>query len=438
MTTYYPSQRQHIVELDEDLAEILAFLSSMLDNIVEDEKYLNSAAATLQLMLEDCEVIVWQAFERGSDTLFLLSGCATERSLNSLNNIKILGTQNILEQVFVTQQLIYEPECRLADIVPEADETQTVSAVCAPILNNKKIIGLALVLGEKEQQFSENQILGLLEQAKSMSMFLHNRNVLNHINTLFHDIDYMIQEWIGDVSSRLMRVQQGEALLGKVLSDLSHEFKTPMASLRLYSGLISKKPEKSEQYLKIMRVEIARIEKLLEGILLLSEFRINSSSMEMRSHEVSELLTRSLDRFKQTISLEQAGRIQLSAFAGLKVKVNEDYFYFALEHLLKNSIQYTNEAEILIHVQRVDLEDLQFASILVKDHGQGISPLDAPHVFSPFYRGEGVSQSAIFGAGLGLTYAKEIINAFGGSLTLVDGDETGTTMEMRLLELSDG
>ncbi|MEM8858620.1 MAG: GAF domain-containing sensor histidine kinase [Chloroflexota bacterium] len=436
MTTYDPSQRQQIVELDDDLAEILSFLSSMLDNIVESEKFLSSVASTLQLLLGDSDVIVWRAFERGKDTIFLLSGCATNRKIDRLEEINILGSQNILEQVFVTRQLIYEPEYRLCDLFPWEDSSELISVMCAPILNNKKVIGLTLVLGERQNQYAENQVLGLLEQVKGMSMFLHNKNVLNHINTLFQDINYMIQEWIGDVSSRLIKVQQGEALLGKVLSDLSHEFKTPIASLRLYSGLITKKPEKSAQYLRIMQVEIARIEKLLEGILLLSEFRINSSNMEIRQHDLNSLLSQSLTRFKQSVGIEDPERIQLTVPNGVSVVVNENYFYFALEHLLNNSMQYSSESKIYVHASKVEMNESAYVSILVKDFGQGISPLDAPHIFSPFYRGEGVSQSAIFGAGLGLTYAKEIINSFGGALNLVDTGEVGTTMEMRLAEAS--
>ncbi|MEM9776492.1 MAG: hypothetical protein AAF902_18080 [Chloroflexota bacterium] len=241
MINQFPTQRQQIVELDEDLAEILAFLSSMLDNIVETEKFLNGIAFSLQCLLKDCDVIIWQAFERGKETMFLTSGVAADHPIAQLREVNILGSHNILEQCFVTQQLIYEPKYKLGDILNFAeDKDEAVASLSVPITNNKKILGLILIIGKKPNQFSELQVTGIKEQAKTISMFLHNKNVLNHINTLFQDINFMIQEWIADVSSRLAKLQKGEALLGKILSDLSHEFKTPIASLRLYSGLIGK------------------------------------------------------------------------------------------------------------------------------------------------------------------------------------------------------
>lgn len=430
-------QRQHIVELDEDLAEILAFLSSMLDNIIEADKFLNSVASSLHLLLDNCDVMIWQVLERGNHSVFLLSGVASDVHVGQLQEIGILGSQNILEQSLITQQNIYEPNYKLSDIFSFVkDKKKLTSALSVPIVNNKKVIGLILVLGKRPGQFSEQQRLGVQEQAKMISMFLHNGNVLNHIGTLFQDINFMIQEWIADVSSRLTKVQKGEALLGKILSDLSHEFKTPIASLRLYSGLIGKRPEKSEQYLNIMKLEIARIEKLLEGILLLSEFQINSSNMELRPHNLCQLLQTSCYRFRQNLEPKQAERIELICNADLAVEVNEQYFYFAFERLLNNAIQYGDNSKITITMDQVFLNDLSFASITVKDRGPGISSADAPHVFSPFYRGEGVGQSAIFGAGLGLTYAKEIVSSFGGALRLVESDGQGTTMEVRFLDIS--
>ncbi|MEM9776493.1 MAG: HAMP domain-containing sensor histidine kinase [Chloroflexota bacterium] len=185
-----------------------------------------------------------------------------------------------------------------------------------------------------------------------------------------------------------------------------------------------------------MREEIARVEKLLEGILLLSEFRINASNMDIRPYNLCQLLHNSSQRFKQNLSTDQAARIELICSHDLTVEVNEQYFYFAFEHLLNNSIQYGDNSKITVTLDQVLLNDLKFASVFVKDKGHGISPSDAPHIFSPFYRGDGVGQSAIFGAGLGLTYAKEIINSFGGTLRLVESEEKGTIMEMRFLDIS--
>ena len=231
----------------------------------------------------------------------------------------------------------------------------------------------------------------------------------------------------------MRKVEKSGVFLGKILSDLSHEFKTPIASLRLYTGLIQKRPTKAEHYLETMRLELSRLERLLEGILELSEFRISSSSQSLKCVKLDGLFEK-CRVIASANSADEDLQIVVPQSTDLCVEADENYLFQAMDQLLGNAIKYGAGSEITVTAERDPNSLRPMILIKVIDRGPGIAAKDVKNIFNPFYRGYGVGQSAISGAGLGLTYAREIISSFGGTLSLADNLDIGTTMEIRLLE----
>lgn len=423
------------VEIDEDLAEILGLLSTMVSDIAPSVGYLNDLSCSLRHLTGARYAVIWLAFERGDETVFVVGGEDGLTKQIDLNKIDIIGDHGILEQVWVTKKGMldnrYLQHGTLTPFYPvDQPAEQPVAVMCAPMLRGKKCFGMILMGAESSQQFDPTVFVGLQHAAGNAALFLHQFDLLDQVRNLFHDLEYMIQEWKSDVSGRLKKVERSGILLGKILSDLSHEFKTPIASLRLYSGLIQKRPAKAEHYLETMGLEISRLERLLEGILELSEFRIYSTNQVLKRVKLDQLF----EKCRTIASAEGDPQILIPQFTEYCVEADENYLFHAIDQLISNAFKYGEGSDVVVSAER-DENSLK-PTILIKiiDQGPGIPAKDVKYIFNPFYRGYGAGQSAIFGAGLGLTYAREIINSFGGTLSLADNSDVGTTMEVRLHE----
>ena len=426
------------VEIDADLAEILGLLSFMVSSIGSTESYLTELAASLLHLTKSKQVIIWLALERGAELLFIVGGHAGKLNATKLIEFEPLNEESCLKGSWYSQTSTLIDASESAELLDLLDiKAASVPVMAAPLIWQKNRLGLAMIAGHADQKFDESDFVGFQHAVKGAGCFIHNSRLLENVKSLFHDLDYMIQEWIADVSQRLDTVQQSEGLLGKILSDLSHEFRTPIASLRLYSGLIQKRPEKQEKYLKTMQIELSRLEQILEGILVLSEYRIYSGNNQLRSVQIDDFFHRYQPIFESEL-IDYDLSISFLTDGSCAAMADENYLFQALSQLVANAAKYGNGSDITVETIKEQSSELGAPTILIKiiDQGAGISENDAPHIFSPFYRGDGVGQSTIFGAGLGLTYAREIINSFGGSLTLANTEDVGTTMEVRLPRVS--
>ena len=431
-------RKKHIVssvEIDEDLAEILGMLSTMVSDIAPTVGYLNDLTRSLRNLSGARYAVIWLAYERGDETVFVIGGEDGPTKNIDLNAVEIIGNHGILEQVWVTKKAMFDNRYlqhgTLTPFYPVNQPIQQpVSVMCAPLLKGKRCFGLILMGAEPNQQFDPNVFIGLQHAAGNAALFLHQSDLLNQVRNHFQDLNYMIDEWTSEVSSRLKKVERSGVLLGKILSDLSHEFKTPIASLRLYSGLIQKRPTKAKHYLNTMLLEIARLERLLEGILELSEFRIYSTNQILKNVKLDQLF----EKCRTAVTSDSDPKIFVPQTTHFCVRADENYLYEAIDQLVSNALKYGEGSDVTVSAER-DTSSLE-PMILIKiiDQGPGISAKDEKYIFNPFYRGYGAGQSAIFGAGLGLTYAREIISSFGGTLLLGDNPDIGTTMEVRLLE----
>lgn len=418
--------RPMAVEIDSDLAQILALLSKMTSSVVSSEVYLHKVCQSISKFTKSRAVISWLALDRGQDTVFVLGGYFGDLSEKLLPFLDPKKPDSLVREIW------HEKESLTGRI--DLDGRQ-VTYISSSMMHAAKVHGLMVAIYETEPPSLEDHLTGLQNIADASGAFIHNANLLGDLESLYHDLDYMIKEWIRDVSVRLRKVQKSELLLSKILSDLSHEFRTPIASLHLYSGLISKKPDKGEKYLETIKLELARLEQILEGILALSEFHINSSKQQLSLIDSTEFFKRYSDSIK-TLLAEFEADIVIDCCAEISYKFfgDESYLFQALSQLILNGAKYGDGSDISVRfrTQSDSRYNQPMFVIEVADEGPGISSNDAAHIFSPFYRGEGVAQSAIFGAGLGLTYAREIVQSFGGDIKLENVGGPGTCMQIWL------
>lgn len=196
-----------------------------------------------------------------------------------------------------------------------------------------------------------------------------------------------------------------------VIATLSHDIKTPIASIRAYAeGLqanMDSSPERREKYLSVLMRKCDEVAKLTNDLFLhslsdLDKLKINAETFEVCS-------------FVETVVSEIAGEHQDVTFAKpdfeALVSADKNRLTQIIENLINNSRKYA-KTPIDIKLTHADGE----VNIHFSDYGKGIPDSDMPFIFDKFYRGKNVENEQ--GSGLGLYIVKYLAEKMGGSVLL--------------------
>jgi PAS domain S-box-containing protein len=218
------------------------------------------------------------------------------------------------------------------------------------------------------------------------------------------------------------------------VSNVSHEFRTPLANMKLYLSLLeSGRPEKREQYLQTLQRETLRLEGLIEDLLTISRLDRGAATANIAPIDVQPLIAQLIaDRSdlatEHGLSLDYLPRRALPlalADAGMVVQV--------LSNLMSNALHYTPAGGLVTVIADVQSnEERQWITLTVQDTGPGIAPHDMPHIFERFYRGEAARRSGAPGTGLGLPICRQVVEKMNGRLTVESQPGHGAAFTMWL------
>ena len=231
-----------------------------------------------------------------------------------------------------------------------------------------------------------------------------------------------------DVRRQLALAQQKTDFV----SNVSHELKTPLTSIRMFAELMHDRPqplEKQNQYLRIITVESERLTRLINNVLDFAKLGRNQRHFEKKHLDLHELITRVWESHE--MHLRDAGFTTewIAAPAPYPVLGDDDALAQILVNLLSNAEKYSTERkDIQLHTW---LEDGSI-KVSVLDRGTGVPTSDARKIFEAFYRAHDSLSSGIQGSGLGLTLARQIAQAHGGELAYEPREGGGSRFTLSL------
>lgn len=232
-------------------------------------------------------------------------------------------------------------------------------------------------------------------------------------------------------SARSLRgVQRQRESIQRLLSDISHQTKTPLANLRLYSSLLMEEeltPRQREQAQVILQ-QSEKLSFLIETLVKLSRLETDVLAVTPKSQPLSPLLERAASQAKA--AAEQKGialQLHLQQQAEMKALYDLRWTAEALGNLLDNAVKYTPPGGC-IQVSATQYE--LFCRIDVRDNGIGIAEEEQAQIFGRFYRGRQVREQE--GLGIGLYLAREIVQKQGGYLKLSSRPGQGSTFSLYL------
>jgi len=224
------------------------------------------------------------------------------------------------------------------------------------------------------------------------------------------------------------------AVKSDFISNMSHEFKTPLATISLAVDTLLRNgeqmnSEQMQQYLGIIKSENKRMNAQMESVLQMSMMDKEELTLTLAPMDLESCLREAVDHFKLTAEQRQ-GWIDLSCEAG-EYEMDGDLIQFksALTNLIDNAIKYSLDApEISIKLD----QGIDEYKIRVKDRGIGMDEDTKRQVFDRFYRATKGNIHDVKGHGLGLSFVKDIIEKHGGTIQVDSAPSTGTTFTLVL------
>lgn len=215
------------------------------------------------------------------------------------------------------------------------------------------------------------------------------------------------------------------------VSSVSHEFKTPITSIkvlieRLQQGKVKSFHEKKEYY-SIISKDADKLSSMVRNILDFSKVEEGRKEFVFQESDVAQLVKDEIENFKK-VKIYAGIRIDLQIFPDIpRIYVDRESFSLALVNLLENAFKFSPERkEILVEVKR----DAENVRVDVQDKGVGIPPGEMDKIFDKFYQGKNAAKQSIRGTGLGLALVKRTVEAHGGKVLVESKVGQGSTFSL--------
>lgn len=221
----------------------------------------------------------------------------------------------------------------------------------------------------------------------------------------------------------------------ELLSNISHDLKTPITAIKGYvEGIqdgVASSPEKLEKYIKTIYNKANDMDRLIDELTFYSKIDTNKIPYNFSRINVSEYFGDCVEEVG--LDMETRG-VELGYFN----YVDEDVVVIAdaeqmkrvINNIIGNSLKYLDKKKGILNIRIKD--DGDFIQIVIEDNGKGIAAKDLPYIFDRFYRTDSSRNSSKGGSGIGLSIVKKIIEDHGGRIWATSKEGIGTEIHFVL------
>ena len=312
----------------------------------------------------------------------------------------------------------------LWEYVPRASVRYGLLAVCGGIF---VLAGLWITLQRRQVGRFADDVCETLDAAISGRQ---PENLHPYEDSLTAKVQGKLLQYYDIMREGRLQSQRDKETLQGLVSDISHQVKTPIANIQLYAGILRNPQlagEKRAVFLDTMEGQIHKLDFLMQSLIKMSRLETGTFVLHMAEGRLNETIARAMSTV--WTKAEQKG-ICLSADCADDVSVQHDprWTAEALGNILDNAVKYTPEGGSV----SVSVRPWQFYTrIDITDTGIGIPEEHYHDVFRRFYRGE--EAAAMEGVGLGLYLANGIITRQKGYISVASKVGKGTTFSIYLL-----
>ena len=231
------------------------------------------------------------------------------------------------------------------------------------------------------------------------------------------------------------RLQAQEESRQEFVSNVSHELKTPMTSMKVLSDSLVQQAQMGEvpnelyqEFMKDIGEEIDRENKIITDLLNLVKMDRRSNDLHIEDTNINDLIGLILKRLRP-IAAKRGIEIALESYKPIIAQVDQTKFTLAISNLVENAIKY-NKENGWIHVS-LNVDNTYFF-VKVEDSGIGIPQEDLDRIFERFYRVDKSHSREIGGTGLGLAITNSAVRMHHGAIRVYSREGEGTTFTVRM------
>lgn len=374
-----------------------------------NKKVIRQNAATLGIILEnnpELEMDVAKYFTKGISEDKIESGLAILKKYNY--NEKLEWEDNLL---------IKESSKKLLFNVVTINIIFFIAIFFIVIFDYKKVMSKINIVSNSVEKVLEGEYDMRLEGGEE-----------GEFSILYNQLNLLVNRLIENME----KLKKEKEFLKNIISDISHQLKTPLSSIIMLNELmISKKDMDEETKIKFLNKtseQLVRMEWLIINLLKIARIEAGAISYKIKNQPliitinkaISPLRERANDK-KQNIIIEEEGKVYLNH--------DSDWMTEAIGNIIKNAIEHTEEyGTIFIGIKESPL----FVNIIIRDNGIGIKKEELPHIFERFYKGK--NEVKPISIGIGLTLSKSIIESNGGNISVKSIEGEGTEFTITFLK----
>lgn len=224
------------------------------------------------------------------------------------------------------------------------------------------------------------------------------------------------------MAERLQGLVEGQR---RLLHDVSHELRSPLARLQAASDLLTQQPERGEEFAARIERDVKRMDRLVAELLTVARLDAGITGALDRAINLFELVDVIADDATFEAAQKQV-KFRLIIQESLTLTGNHELLYRALENIVRNAVRHSPHRGLIV-ISGVGQG--AHVSIEIRDQGDGIPETDLEKIFEPFARS--TDADAFAGHGLGLAITKRIVMVHGGSICARNSSEGGLCVTLR-------
>jgi len=233
------------------------------------------------------------------------------------------------------------------------------------------------------------------------------------------------------IRNNLEQLSKEKQFLVDILSDISHQLKTPLSSMILYNDLMLNKEliaEQRQTFLLNNQNQLNRMQWLIASLLKLAKLDAKAIELVKEEESLNETIKDSIEAIEGKAQ-QKAVNINLREEEEIYFKQDRLWLQEAFINIIKNGIEHTDKSGVI----NIELtENPVYRRVIIEDNGEGIREEDLPNIFKRFYKGKTSRKSE--SVGIGLALSKSIIEAHNGMIEAYSKENEGTRFVITFLK----
>jgi signal transduction histidine kinase len=216
----------------------------------------------------------------------------------------------------------------------------------------------------------------------------------------------------------------------RLLRDISHELRSPLARMEMAIGLARQDPGSTHEQLDRVERESDRLDQLIGHILVYARLERDPATFTFEELDVAELV-REIVHDAEFESQSPPGRLRLTSDDTVKMRGEPSVLHSAIDNVVRNALLH-GDASLPIEVTLSN--DADAVRVTVRDHGAGVREEDLPHIFEPFYRAGAMDSNHVStnGTGIGLAITQRAAALHGGQVSASNAEGGGLLVTITL------